>query len=456
MARFLWEDGYRVSVCYAGSLWDGVPDVHAMSTECARQYELWTQAQGVTKGALSDLKQKGTVVVDALLGIGADRPLGESMAAWITAVNQAREGGVKVMAVDVPTGVHANTGAVLGVALRADVTATIAYPKTGLLLYPAAICVGRLAVCDIGVGTEALTEGVRSYYLDKADLAALRSRPPYSHKGTFGTVLVIGGCEGMSGAAYLAASSAYRCGAGLVKVLSDEQSRLPLQIGLPEAVFCSFDKKSGPSTARLCSLIDSADCVVLGCGLGTSRRAERLVRRVIRLCQKPLVLDADALNVIAAHPEWRGEIASRTALTVLTPHLKEAAALLQLASAAEVAPRLLDAADELSALTGAICVLKDARSVVSDGRTSYIQTHGNSGMASGGAGDCLAGVIGSLLAQHRQEPTDAVLTCARGVLLHALAGDVAAEQMGQHGMLASDLSKALAEVLRRGGAFCES
>ena len=443
MARFLWEEGHRVTVCYGGVWCDSHPDTTRMSVECARQYALWSESNGQTQDHLPALTNR-TAVIDALFGIGLDRPIEGKAADWIEAVNAS---GIPVLAVDIPSGICANTGKVFGCAVRATATATIAAPKIGLLLYPAAAYVGKLTVCDIGITTKTLGDEIDHWYVTPADLAALPPRPAHGHKGTFGRVLVIGGASGMVGAPYFAAKTAYRAGAGLVEVMTHPENRIPIQTLLPEALYTPFTEDGVMSDNAISAILARADAVVLGCGLGTSDGARTLTEQILRRCDKPLVLDADALNLIAAHEPLQAALKARTAPTVLTPPIGEAARLSGL-DAPHIASAPIATAHALVARYGAVCALKDARTVVSDGRHAYIQDRGNNGMATGGSGDCLAGLIGALLCQYRTADLPTVTLAALGVLIHAMAGDHAAERLGQHATMASDLSDAVGSVLR--------
>ena len=441
MARFLWEEGYDVTVCYGGTWSDAKPNTARMSVECATQYALWTRQGGKTLEQLPTLRANGTVVIDALFGIGLDRPLTGKAADWIEKINA--HGDIDVLAVDIPSGIHADTGHVLGHAIRAAVTATIAAPKRGLLLYPGASYAGKLAICDISITTHALGNTVDCFYVTPSDLADLPPRPAHAHKGTFGRVLVIGGAGGMVGAPYFAAKTAYRAGVGLVEVMTQPDNRIPIQTLLPEALYTPFATAPSLLTAALAR----ADAVVLGCGLGQSDDAKAITEQIIRLCSKPLVLDADALNLIAAHGPLQAALKARNDLTVLTPHIGEAARLSGL-DAPHIASDPIAVANEIATSFGAVCVLKDARTVVSDGQNTYIQDCGNSGIATGGSGDCLAGLVGSLLCQYR--------TCAHlshtkltalAVLMHAMAGDRAAQRLGAYAVMASDIADAVGDVL---------
>ncbi len=440
MARFLREEGYDVTVCYGGAWSDSAPDTARMSVECAVQYALWCSLGGKTRDTLPTLPIRNGIVIDALLGIGLDRPIEGKVATWIAAVN---ESGMPVLAVDIPSGISADAGKVLGCAVRATVTATIAAPKRGLLLYPGASHAGKVTVCDIGITTDALGDAVDCWRVTPSDLSALPPRPANAHKGTFGRVLVIGGTHGMVGAPYFAAKTAYRSGAGLVEVMTHPDNRIPIQTLIPEAVYTPF----APDEHSLAQALLRADAVALGCGLGQSDAALTLTEQVLRLCEKPLVADADALNLIAAHKPLQALLKARSATTVLTPHVGEAARLSGL-DASHIASEPIATARALATRYSAICVLKDARTVVSDGHRCYIQDRGNSGMSTGGSGDCLAGLIGSLLCQHRgAESLSPTTLTSLAVLLHAMAGDRAAERLGEHAVMASDIANSIGEIL---------
>jgi len=455
MARFLLEEGVDVLVCYAGEWSDGSPNTRKMSVECARQYTLWRECGGRTLDALPacllEYRLTPIVVVDALFGIGLSREIEGIAARWIQDVSFRNK---PVLAIDIPSGVHADSGRILGCALPATVTATIGEVKRGLLLYPAAEYVGKLRVCDIGVSAEHLLNipGAQPwggwYVTDIEDVSDVLCRPRNSHKGTFGRVAVMGGSCGMCGAPYFAAKSAYRAGAGLVEIFTEEQNRIPLQSLIPEAVLTLFSPDALPSDEEFAHLFDRADSVVLGCGLGQSDTAYHIVEATLRLCQKPLVLDADALNLIAAHKPLQALIAARTAPTVITPHMGEAARLSG-RTIGELAADPFASASDLARQYNAICVLKDVRTVISDGKHDMIQAHGNSGMATGGSGDCLAGLIASLYAANRTaREASPTLLAAAGVLIHALAGDCAADQLGEHAVMASDIADAIGQVLK--------
>lgn len=454
MARFLYEEGVEALVCYAGEWKDNAPHTEKMSVECARQYALWRECGGRTQNDLPpyfrECRPKPTIVVDALFGIGLCRDIEGVAAQWIEEISLRN---VPVLAIDIPSGVHADSGRILGCALPATVTATIGEVKRGLLLYPAAQYVGKLRVCDIGISAQSLLNipGAQPwggwYIADIDDISDILCRPPQAHKGTFGRVVVMGGSHGMCGAPYFAAKSAYRAGAGLVEIFTEEANRIPLQTLIPEAVLTLFSPGALPSDEEFTRLFNRADSVVLGCGLGQSDVAYHIVEASLRLCRKPIVLDADALNLIAAHKPLKALMTARNTPTVITPHMGEAARLSG-RTIAELTADPFASASDLAEQYNAVCVLKDARTVISNGKLCYIQSHGNSGMATGGSGDCLAGLIGCLYAKTRNWESTPGFFAAAGVLIHAMAGDRAARNLGQHAVMASDIADAIGGILR--------
>lgn len=428
MARFFAEQGGCALVLCP--LLQGDP-AQQMSAEAAQQYALLPEAVTLC----NELTLHGvTAVVDALFGIGLSRPIEGELAALLT---QIRDAQIPVLAVDIPSGVCANTGRVLGAALPAKHTVSMAAYKYGQLFYPGAALCGALEVADIGIPTP----GAMGALLQKEDLDALPPRPARAHKGHFGRVLVIGGSVGMSGAAYFSAKAAYRAGAGLVEILAPQENRIIYQTQLPEALLTLYDPAS-PDKNALRAAIDRADAIAIGMGLGTSALTDTLVECVLLRAKVPVLLDADALNAIAASPSLFEQLTKCQAPCILTPHLGEASRLLS-QSIPSLSQNLCAAAALLAKRSAAITVLKDARTVICDGNTYTVNPYGNSGMATGGSGDVLAGVIAAFLASGVSPKRAAEL----GVLTHAMAGDAAKERCGSHGLMASDIIDGICTVL---------
>lgn len=378
------------------------------------------------------------LILDALFGIGLKREVIGRFADVIGAVNRV---DTPVIAIDIPSGVSADTGQIMGCAVRADLTVTMQYAKLGQMLYPGADLCGELLVRDVGITDERVEwESEPVYALDQDDLKdLLPARRPDANKGTCGRLLLIAGAKDMAGAACLAAGAALRSGCGLVKILSDEANRVILQTALPEALFAAW-----PEDGNITKHLEWADAVAIGPGLGMSDLSRSILAAVLSGWAGPLVIDADALNLIAKD---RSLIKELPLSAVITPHPGEMSRLSALFeeeawSVQEAAAFPVQAAVRCSEALGCITVLKGARTVIADSLQIWLNLYGNNGMACGGSGDVLTGIIGSLLAQG----TDAADAAKAGVLVHALAGDLAAASLGRRGMKAGDLIENLPSV----------
>jgi NAD(P)H-hydrate epimerase len=383
--------------------------------------------------------------LDAMLGTGAEGPPRGLFAAGVEVLRELDDRGVRVVAVDLPTGLDADTGAIARRTVRADLTVTFGAPKRGQYLYPGRAFVGALEVVDIG-----LIEAADARALELATEAAMAAlvplRDPRAHKGTAGRLLVIGGSAGMTGSVTLAARAANRAGAGYVRVavpasLADILA-LKLTEEIPLAMPETRERSLGAAARRpLLEAARGAHAVVIGPGLSSAPASAALVRKVAAAIETPLLIDADGLNAFAGHLD---ALRAMKAPAVLTPHLGELSRLSgEDARALEV--RRIDAAREYAWAFGAVVVVKGAPTVTAapDGRAT-LNPNGNPGLATLGSGDVLSGAIGALLAQGL-EPYDAARL---GVWLHGAAGDLAAERFGVHGMTAGDLIDAVALALR--------
>lgn len=360
------------------------------------------------------------LIVDALLGIGLHGPVAGVWRAAIEAINAA---ATPVIAADIPSGLDADNGAVMGAAVRADVTVCFIGLKRGIFTADGPDHCGRLCFADLGVPHEAYAH--LASHTERFDYAAVRPlfarRPRNSHKGDFGHLLVIGGEHGMGGAVRLAAEAAVRCGAGMVSVATRSEQVAAITAARPELMCHAVAQGS-----ELTPLLQRATVVVIGPGLGQQAWGRAMLSRVLD-CGLPLVVDADALNLLAQEPFYHDK-------WVLTPHPGEAARLLG-CTTSEVQQGRFAAAASIVASYGGVVVLKGAGSVIETlGGEPAVCSAGNPGMASGGMGDLLSGVIGALIAQGL-----GLEQAARaGVALHAEAADRAAVE-GERGLLASDL-----------------
>ncbi len=376
-----------------------------------------------------------SVIVDALFGVGLNAPLREPGASAVKLINLS---GAKVISADVPSGVEADTGRVLGDAVRADVTVTFSMAKPGLFVGKGGVCAGRVVVHDIGIPADLMEQEPVSTFLVDGELVKswLPARPVDGHKGTFGKVLIVGGAGGYCGAPVLASRGALRTGAGLVTLA------VPSAVYETVAVKCDDEamvrplpnKKDGTLSEDaidpLMGLMAGRDAALIGPGMGRSGALETLTCCAAATAQFPLVVDADGINALAGHMDVLE--ARRGRPTVLTPHDGEFARMGGDLSSGD----RLGAARAFARRHGVILVLKGHNTIVAvPNGQCFVNANGNSGMAKGGSGDVLGGMILALLGQ-KLNPVRAAV-CA--VYLHGRAGDLAAADKGEYGMLPSDL-----------------
>lgn len=378
-------------------------------------------------------------LVDAMLGTGFSGKITGEMAKAVDIINTADK---IVVAIDVPTGVDADTGQLRGVAVKADYTVTFGLPKLGLLIYPGAQYAGKLIVADIGIPFKLLVDdSIRQNIITAGSVKALLgSRQPDAHKGTNGKVLIVAGSKGMTGAAALASMAALRTGAGLVTLGVAESLNEIMEVKLtevmtkplPESADGGIGRKALPHIEDMAA---KSDVLAIGPGLGRNDETMAVVRDVVKNAECPLVIDADGLNALVGQTDI---LKHTKALPIVTPHPGEMARLLEI-TVKDVNADRVGIARLAAGLWGAIVVLKGARTIVAypDGEI-YINTTGNSGMATGGTGDVLTGVIAGLIAQGLTSHAAAVA----GVHIHGLGGDIAASN-GTIGLIASDVIAAL-------------
>jgi ADP-dependent NAD(P)H-hydrate dehydratase / NAD(P)H-hydrate epimerase len=386
---------------------------------------------------------KAGLIVDALLGTGLNSPVQGLMAALIERINHLR---APVLAVDIPTGLSADTGEVLGVALKAEVTVTYGWPKLGQVLPPGRDYVGRLWQVDISIPPALAREVPVSLAEAREMRALLPPRPFTSHKGNFGHLLVLAGAVGKTGAAALAAEAALRAGAGLVTLGVPASLNDILEVKLTEAMTLPLPEAAGARAlgaaagAPITAFLGEKFTLALGPGIGTHPETRELVGRLVRDLACPMVIDADGLNNLAGDT---GALKDAGGPRILTPHPGEMARLVG-ASTPDVQARRLDLARETATKFGITLVLKGTQTVVAgpDGRASLNST-GNPALASGGTGDVLTGLIGGFLAQGMASWDAARL----GVYLHGLAADFWVSRHGSRGMIAGDLLAILPQTL---------
>lgn len=429
IARLMHLKGYDVSIYFAG-------DDERRTADNQKQKEITEYYHIPVKQDLEG--REYSVIIDAIFGTGLNRDLEGKYAEVITKLNHMS--GYKV-SVDLPSGMSDETGKPMGIAFRADLTVALAFLKRGHMIISGNEYIGKVRVADIGIYKDAILneEQLTSCYEFADFKAKFPKRREQSHKGTYGKVLLIVGSQGMAGAALLCARAAYMVGAGLVQIYSHEDNRVIIQEGLPEAILTTYNTFD---EAKLNELLDWADVVGIGCGLGTSQIARKIVRHTITYAKVSCVADADALNILASEKEL---MLGRVSPLIITPHIKEMARVLS-CEVKDVIAHKMNLLEEFVKKYKLICVLKDARTLVAKENESwFLNLTGNSAMAKGGSGDVLTGMITGILAQGMNPYESACL----GVYLHGLAGDYAAENKGKYSVLAGDIIENIGEILKQ-------
>lgn len=470
VARQLYLKGYNVDVYIINS--------HASTKEFDIQLNI-IKNLGIECINSPDFYKYG-VIVDALFGNGLSRELAGEARIVVDTINKCstsvrsqytqnsdNNGNRLVVAVDIPSGISASTGVVMGSAVNADITVTFGFEKIGHILYPAASYCGKIIRKDIGFAQYPdMTRDIFTYdYSDISDMLPLRK--PDGNKGTFGKALVIAGSRLYGGAAVLSSRAAARIGAGLVRTLTHISNRTAVITGNMECIVDTYDtdEECGDFVKNTETLVDKcicwADVVCIGPGLSMEESAVKLVRSVSAKKNIKKLYDADALNIIAQYKieldgsnddvdyeaggnsgnaSYKDDMSDKN--VVVTPHIGEMSRLTGL-DIAVIKNNPIDTARTYSREHNCVCVLKDARTIVSDGERVYINMSGNDGMATGGSGDVLSGIITGLMAQG----LTTFEASALGVYIHGCAGDEAALSNGKYSMVAGDIIDNIKNVL---------
>lgn len=428
-ARHLHAWGFAVTTVFTG-------ESSRLSQDAKQALENWLIAGG---GLHSEIPSPGQwhVIIDGLFGIGlnpAKHPLDEKYRYLIETINSLR---LPVLALDIPSGLSADSGVAPGAAIKATITVTFIGMKPGLLTHEGRDCAGEIILCKLDLDAASM-KNPQSWLLDQTMMEKLLPppRPASSHKGVFGSIGIIGGSTGMTGAALLAGSAALKSGAGRVYLGLIADQPLSVDPAQPELMLRPVDDLFE---------LDHLNCLIVGPGLGKEIAACLCLEKALHTAL-PLVLDADALNLIACHPELANTLRTRKAPSILTPHAAEAARLLRTDTAA-VQNHRMQAAEQLVKDFHCPLVLKGAGSIcmLANGH-GYFNASGNPGLSSAGTGDVLSGMIGALLAQGL--PSEQALLLA--VYLHGAAADALLEKLhGPIGMTASDVIDSARHLLNQ-------
>ncbi|PKM93662.1 MAG: bifunctional ADP-dependent NAD(P)H-hydrate dehydratase/NAD(P)H-hydrate epimerase [Firmicutes bacterium HGW-Firmicutes-1] len=383
---------------------------------------------------------KHAVFVDAIFGFGCNKNIDGLYALTILAINGLEN---KTFSVDLPSGVNANNGKIMGVAIEAYKTITFCLPKVGLLLYPGAAYTGDVVVVDIGVPEKAWMDKPYQHEIIESSFSQLLpKRRVISHKGTYGKALIIAGSKSMMGAAILCARSAYQVGCGIVKIIAEKGHEDALFASIPEAIVEGYHRNENfnEDLERMNEAIKWADAILIGPGMTEDEYTKKLLEMVLKNEDKKIIIDADGLNVLSKNMDllnqWNHNI-------IITPHIGEMARLTA-HNTNEIIGNTVEFSLAFSRENKIITVLKSERTIIAHEDGVFINSLGNNGMATAGSGDVLAGIIVGLLAQDEKALKAATL----GVYIHSKAGDIAKEQYGEHSLMASNIIDAISTVMR--------
>ncbi|MDH5695883.1 MAG: NAD(P)H-hydrate dehydratase, partial [Dehalococcoidia bacterium] len=392
-------------------------------------------------------------VIDALFGTGTTRPLGGLLLIVLDRVSKARkkQPGLRIIALDLPSGLNADSGAVDSGCLYADNTITLGFPKPGLFNFPGAERVGEITVADIGMPAHLAKKAAAEYITSEWAKSVLPERPIQANKGSFGRVLVVAGSINYIGAAYLACSGAIRVGAGLVTLATAASLQPILASKLTEVTYLPLPESrpgiiSAEAVRPISQQFDQYNVLLIGCGLGQSQSAIKLIRSILltrsKLPLPSLVLDADVLNTLANTPRWWNQL---TTDAILTPHPGEMARLAGM-TVEQVQSERAEVAKRMAAEWNKTIVLKGAHTVIATPQgQAKISPVANPGLASAGTGDVLTGAIAGLVAQG----LSLFDAAACGVYLHGMAGEKVKARLGNAGMIATDLLPELPQVIKQ-------
>lgn len=427
IARILYGKGYDVAIYLTGKK-------ESFTKETETQ---WNICKNYGVPVVNNLNfNEYTTIVDAVFGVGLSRDIQGAYQELIEKVNTS---GIPVLSVDMPSGVHGSTGKILGVGIRAKKTVTFAYGKLGLYMEPGASYAGDVIVKDIGIYNkkEKLIQLV-----DENVLQELPFRNPLGNKGTFGKVLLVAGSTNMCGAAYFAGKGALLSGAGMVKIFTERKNRTILQQQLPEALlttYHSYDSKKSIKK-KLMQDLEWANVVAVGPGLGQSDLAEEMVHILLEeSSDKPMLLDADGLNILSKKMELLKQVQKPV---ILTPHMGEMARLCD-CTIEKIKENPLQTVQSFLEKYSVTLVMKDAHTWIGTKDGIYLYKNDNSGMATAGSGDVLTGITAGLMASG--VPVEKAGTLA--VYIHGKAGECARNHKGERSMIASDILEGIWEVL---------
>lgn len=438
LARLLHQKGYSVTVHIVSN---SPKSMEGFSASAKVQYEI---LKAMDIDFVTNLgKDSYDIIIDGIFGVGLSRNIEGTIADTIESINGFQ--GFKI-AIDIPSGIDATTGRICNVAFKADLTITFAFYKRGLFLLPGARYVGEIIKGEIGITKDSFLDKFPSMFtLTGTIYDYLPKRDSFGHKGTFGKVLIIAGSKEICGAAILAAKAAMYSGCGMIRICTHKENKNAILTALPEAMIDDYENEK-TAISQLEKGMEWADVIAVGPGIGTFDISKSLLKTVIKQSTKPLVIDADGINLLADEElyfdlkEAQSKESSKRDI-IFTPHPLELARICH-CKKDDISNNGLKLASDLAKNLHAVIIKKDANTIITDGYKEAINLIRNSGMATAGSGDVLCGILAALLALHLPVFDTAVI----GVYLHALAGDKASKNKNEVSLIASDIIHGISMV----------
>jgi NAD(P)H-hydrate epimerase len=437
VSRILMNRGFETFIYIVGNKEKATEDF-------LKQLSVYNNVNGNIISDFESFKDnKFDLIVDAVFGVGLSRPVGGIFEEVIDYINDNYKA---IYAVDIPSGIDADTGMKLSTAIRAAKTITFGCNKTGLLFNNGKDYAGQVIVADIGFPITLFDNSPNSYYsLEEADFSLIPVRKENSNKGSYGKILVVAGNDTMSGAAYICAKAALRMGCGMVKVFTTTHNEEYIRNNLPEAMITTYgtDNQTESVTEKLEEEIKWCDTVVAGPGIGLGELQNSIIRKILKKEGIKIVLDADAISNISDDESLRDILKSNKNQIVITPHIGEMSKFTGL-SVSEIKNNHINVAKQFAGSYGITIIMKDSVTTVTDGNKVYINTSGNSGMATAGSGDVLAGITAAMVSKNM----DFCIAGALAAYIHGIAGDLASEKTSPSYMIATDIIEQLADITK--------
>ena len=383
------------------------------------------------------------IIVDCIFGVGLNKEVVGDKLQVISEINVMHQSGAYVISADIPSGIDATNGNVLGIAVEADLTVTFGYAKIGCFMDPGRLYSKKVKLASIGMDYKRLGMDKPKYFtIPLGETVSLPKRNPMGNKGSFGRIAIVAGSRDMAGASYLSAYSSFLSGSGLVEVITPIENRQMFLELLPETVLFTYDA-AHPPIDEIVKHCNHADCVIAGPGLSVTKHTKEMVYSIVENVEQTILLDADALNCIAQMGCGFNQEKHRNRKVIITPHPGEFSRLLK-KTISEIKSSYIELCMDYAKRNGIIMVGKGSTSIVTDGEFVYINNTGSDAMAKAGSGDVLTGVIASLAGQG----ASAFDAAWKGVFLHGLAGNLASLDLSNYSLLASDIAKAIPEAIQ--------